>query len=352
MNQPKNKSLILIGVLALVVIVAGFIVYINNNKADASIIGNDGTACPYIAPPGPDFCGGNWVASTPNANNCPMPPTCLTSPNPSPTRTSTTSCTVSGGCTNPSPTVTLTSTCGVDSGSGIALPCASPPTCPQLMPMQTGWCTGGQITSQPNDTSGCPQPPICIKDSHRTVTLTLNTGWNAIVIPEYMFEETDPISTDAFTSLGYTVWSFNDKKWEHPTSFRRNGSYFVKNYGAQATVTVKGTGAMLVGSINSFILKPGWNLVANNESYAKAPSNALFVNNTIMPNCNMGAFCNETKTLAELFNTGRLYDRIYFINDTTSSDPNVFYKSVVLSSSNLNSSIISANSAYWVYLRQ
>lgn len=224
-------------------------------------------------------------------------------------------------------------------------------SCPQLMPMAPGWCPNGRIETQPNNSSGCPQPPKCITNNKTSYSYNLEHGWNAIVMPQALFNLTDPISAAPFKQNSLTIMNFSNNKWEvKPTYIRKNGAYLVVNYGQDTSAAVMAEGSVQTGLANSYKLNPGWNLVGNNEQYAKTPDKFTFLTNNTKPNCTTPPLCNESKTIAQLFSEGRIYNRIYFFNNLQSQDPNIFYTAKKLTTADLKSYQIPALKAFWIYL--
>jgi hypothetical protein len=305
MKKTKRSVVVFIIVGVLILGLAGAFFYYLQNKADASVIGYDGTSCPNLVAADPSSCGmGTWAASTPTANGCPMPPRCVITKTPS--------------------------------------------ICPEVMPPIAGWCADGVVEQQPADANGCPGAPICKRDK---VVFNLNQGWNIVVIPEYMYRNTNPISSSAFTSAGLTVYNFTEGNWQaNPSYLREGGSYLVKNPGNAKSVTVLGIGAQAVGAYLGQVLTVGWNMIANNSESPKLLTELNYKTYVPDPDCHTMPACGEIKTLANLFTESRIYSKVYFFNDLTSSDPDVFYSVKQLSSADLASYRVPAKSAFWVYL--
>lgn len=322
-KRSRTLRLILLGVAVLALAVGAYFFF--KNRVDAS------TTCPQYSSPAPGWCSaGTIVASTPTPDGCSMPPTCQ--------RVQT-----------PLPTSSITSTV-----SQAPISSSTPTsTCPQIVPPQTGWCPNGQIQTQPNDANGCPQPPKCITNQQPSYTFNLLHGWNTIVMPQSMFNSENPISTSAFRLTGISFYGFTNNQWEvWPTYLRVNGSYLAYNSGQDTYVTVLSTGGIMIGVYNGYKLNPGWNLVGNNEQFARTLSSFGFTTYKATPNCTTMPACNESKTMTQLFTEGRIYNKIFFFNIMTSTDPNVFYTAKTLSSIDMTSYQIPALSAFWIYLYQ
>jgi len=226
-------------------------------------------------------------------------------------------------------------------------------TCPQLMPPITGWCPNGTIVPSPSFVNGCAVPPQCITNNSPSYTFNLQHGWNTVVMPQSMFNSQDPISTSAFRLTGISLYGFSNNQWDvWPTYLRVNGSYLVHNSGQDTSVTVLSNGQKMIGVYNGYKLNPGWNLVGNNEQFARTPSSFGFNTYKATPNCTTMPACNESKTMAQLFTEGRIYNKIYFFNVLTSTDPNTFYTAKTLTSTDMASYQIPSQSAFWMYVYQ
>ncbi len=334
--KQSQRSVIFLLVVGVVFIfgLGGAAFYYLQNKADASVIGSDGTTCPQLVAVDPNSCaGGTLVASTPSANGCPMPPKCVTT-------------------MTVAPSITATTACGTSPVAGSsASPCIAPPTktptiCPMIASVPPNWCSDGTVQQQPNDANGCPQPPKCIRDK---VTFNLNTGWNVVVMPEYMYGITDPISSSAFS--GMTMYNYSNENWQlNPQYIRQHASYLVKNKDSAKSITVQGSGMHAVGVYNGQQIYKGWNMMANNSESPKLLSEVTYKTYVPDPDCHTMPACGEFKSLANLFTEGRIYTKIFFFNDLTSSDPNTFYATKILSEADLSSYRVPAKSAFWVYL--
>ncbi len=303
MKNSKRSTVVWIVVTFVFILgLGGALFYYLQNKADASV-GYDGTTCPQLSAPAPGWCSdGTIVASSPTSNGCAMPPNCLRSITPTPTITSTTAC----GTSN-----------------GIAVPCASPPNSPTA----TSTVAANQVT------------------------YNLATGFNLIVVPEYMYQHTNPIYSTAFS--GMTIYNYTNGNWQLDSrELKQGASYLVKNREGTKSVTINGTGEQLTGSLLNQSLTKGWNMVANNYDVGKRLDELVFSTYVVDPNCQTVPFCEELKSLAQLYSENRIYSRIYFFNDLTSSDANTFYATKILSSADLANYRIPARSGFWLYLYQ
>ena len=209
-----------------------------------------------------------------------------------------------------------------------------------------GWCADGEIVSSVPDSNGCVQPPKCVIKNY---TFSVKHGFNSIVLPREMFEDSNQIDTAPFTDAGMTIYQFNRGEWQiNIKIFSLNYTYLV--YNPRETREIKIGNEIekfLVGGYFGEHLQPGWNLIANSFNQEMNLNELSYHTYVQKPGCKTIGFCDEIVSLSRLLNDQRAHKTIYQVGDLNSSNP---YKTITTTGQDLSTIKIPPRTGFWVYL--
>lgn len=175
-------------------------------------------------------------------------------------------------------------------------------------------------------------------------SVNLKAGYNAVVVPRVLgsvlTQKLLALNTDNanpnfvifdFNRDGSKVWR-STQKGDDIASMVKWVGYYIYSKSAKTISLPTGT------ATDEGNWYKGWNLMANSGTATKKLSDIQ-----------VNAYSSE-KTLAELFNDGKVHAKIYIISDGNTTDPAKAFTILDVTKDNVSTLEIPGRKAYWVYL--
>lgn len=183
----------------------------------------------------------------------------------------------------------------------------------------------------------------------------IKSGFSAWVVPD----DYSALDGKSILDAGMYVYQFNysgSETWEIysagstlPVMYPGVGYYI---YNPNEDISINLSEAVTVSESSARVMKRGWNLVANSSDDNLKLSDAIY---TVVEQGNVTCqesdeSCSDKVTLGELLSERRVYSKIYVIKDETATSATDAFKMLEITEDNLDTTIINARTAYWVYL--
>jgi hypothetical protein len=183
----------------------------------------------------------------------------------------------------------------------------------------------------------------------------IKSGFSAWVVPD----DYDALDGKSILDAGMYVYQFNysgSETWEIysagstlPVMYPGVG-YYIYNPNEDASVNL--SKAATVPESSARVIKKGWNLMANSSSKELKLSDVTYtVVKSGYDSCQESdSLCSDKISLADLLSSKRTYGKIYVIKDETATSATSAFKVLDVTEENIDSTEISGQTAYWVYL--
>lgn len=209
-------------------------------------------------------------------------------------------------------------------------------------------------TTGPTNTSTTTATATATNTSSVVYSFTIKNGYNAIMVD-------DVFKITPFTSNGMVVFDYNrngDKKWrstakgDNITAMRPGLGFYVYNAGPEKTVNIRDH-RLVENSTTVAAVKKGWNLLSTKTGGTLANIPVKVLKTGQANSCNKPECVRDT-TLRELLEgtaaTRKAYGKIYRVVDGNASDAASAFAVTEVTSDNLDTVSIPANTIYWIYL--